>query len=893
MSFLKSLLKPKICPKTGKIIKFRWPWWLFPFAGLAALIWFLVRVVPKPSRATYPCQRVAFPLASGFVIWILGLAGSTIAYHKAKRSLARARYVLAVICIVASVSFIWIALSGTDQKITYGHEPRVANSYIGNGIGVHPGRVAWIHDPNATSWTGSDNDTSPPYWYSNTCTNQDVVNEMLSKALRSLTGRSTDYAAWDAIFRNFNRRMGRGNVGYTPGEKIAIKVNFTLSYENKPTGERSSFIYDQIDESPQLAIALLKQLTDVAGVAAEDISIGDPGRIMPNFWYNMVGPNCPGVVYLTNPNYPLSGRTLVTYDTSAPFYWSDPITSRVTGKTQDYIPTHFAQATYFINFPTLKSHDTAGITVCGKNHYGSLIRNPNTGGYYDMHATRATETPGMGHYRAIVDLMGHPRLGGKTLLALIDGLYSGQSWDSHPIRWEMAPFNNDWPSSIFLSMDQVAADSVADDFMYTEWDGVHTGGGEYNYPRMSGADDYLHEAASIPNPPSGANYDPNNDGGLTESLGVHEHWNNAIDKQYTRNLGTGDGIEMVTAEPGWPDLDGDWDVDFKDFAIFANAWGSTTGSPNWDPNCDISAPADGVIDEKDLYVLCDNWLAALTSELVIPGATLEEVYSASGIFFEGATWDPASDKLFFTKRSAGYQILRLDSPGNITVWLDSAPATNGMLLSLDGRLLTADESIYQIRSHRIGTSGPEDTTVLGTASKQPNDLCELTNGNIYFTCPDWGTGPTNQGVYLLEPGGTITLVKNGLYQPNGIITSLDESKLYVSESSSSDNTKKRWWVFPINSDGTLGTGSVFFKPTDLTGMGTTDPDGMTIDERGNLYFTGLGGVWIVSPTGEELYRIPISYQPSNICFGGPENKTLYITCQDKVYSLAMAVHGGE
>jgi len=66
-----------VCPKTDKLStrkqKGRWLIWLFPFTGLVALLWFLVRVLPKPSRATYPCQRVAFPLASGFVIWLLGL----------------------------------------------------------------------------------------------------------------------------------------------------------------------------------------------------------------------------------------------------------------------------------------------------------------------------------------------------------------------------------------------------------------------------------------------------------------------------------------------------------------------------------------------------------------------------------------------------------------------------------------------------------------------------------------------------------------------------------------------------------------------------------------------------------------------------------------------------
>jgi len=600
---------PSVCPKTDKPIepksKYHWLRWLFPITGLLALIWFLIRVIPKPSRATYPCQRVAFPLASGFIVWLLGLASSAAAYRKAKRSFVQARYVLAAICIAVSIGFIWAALSSTDQKITYGAEdPRPVNDPIGVGKGVHPGRVAWIHDPNATNWNGGH----PPYWWSDTCTNQQVVNEMLSKALRALTGKSNDYDAWDAIFRNFNQRMGKGDIGYTPGEKIAIKVNMTLMDSTSPsTMEKTSYI-DNIDNSPQLAMALLKQLTDVVGVTPNDISIGDPTRIMPNYWYNMVEPNCPGVVYLTNAGYAGSGRTIVAYDYNAPFYWSDPCAAHWAGVTaQDYIPTHFAQASYFINFPILKSHDDSGITLCGKNHYGSLIREPtalNTPHpttWYSMHWTRATETPGMGHYRAIVDLMGHPKLGGKTLLAIIDGLYAGRGWASAPTKWIMAPFNTDWPSSIIVSMDQVAADSVGDDFLYTEWTG---------FPHKSGADDYLHEAALVYDPPSDANYDPNHNGGLTESLGVHEHWNDANNKQYSRNLDpiNGTGVELVTETGIIGNFDDNNDVDFKDFAVLAAAWLSQPEDANWNAACDISMPSDGIIDEKDLMVFCDNWL---------------------------------------------------------------------------------------------------------------------------------------------------------------------------------------------------------------------------------------------------------------------------------------------
>jgi hypothetical protein len=538
----------------------------------------------------------------------MGLLGSVAAFHKAKKHVSKARYALAAVCIVASVGFIWTAMSSTIENIIYGHQPRVANSPMGVGKGVHPGRVAWIHDPNATDWAGPG---SGQYWYSNTCTNQQVVSEMLSEALRALTGENSDYDAWDAIFRNFNQQMGKGNVGYTPGEKIAIKINMTLTDNSDPCNmEKPSWYNDNIDNSPQLAIALLKQLTDVVGAEPCNISIGDPTRIMPNYWYNMVQSNCPGVVYLTNAGYTGSGRTIVSYDYNARFYWSDPITSRWTGKIPDYIPTHFAQSAYFINFPILKSHDASGITVCGKNHYGSLIREPGTSGYYSMHFTRVSETPGMGHYRAIVDLMGHPKLGGKTLLSLIDGLFSGQNWSSQPIRWEMAPFNNDWPSSIIVSQDQIAADSVTDDFLYTEWDGIHSGGGEYSYPHKSGSDDYLHEAALANDPCSGAFYDPNHSGVALESLGVHEHWNNATDKQYTRNLdpNNGTGVELVTQMGLIGDFNNSEGVNFIDFAILAAAWGSQPGDANWNASCDISIPSDGLINERDLDVFCDNWL---------------------------------------------------------------------------------------------------------------------------------------------------------------------------------------------------------------------------------------------------------------------------------------------
>ncbi len=125
------------------------------------------------------------------------------------------------------------------------------------------------------------------------------------------------------------------------------------------------------------------------------------------------------------------------------------------------------------------------------------------------------------------------------MLYMLDGLFSGKHpVDAVPRRWSSAPFNGNWTCSLFASQDPVAIDSVGIDFLQSEYS---------DYPRQSGVDDYLLEAALAGHPPSGTFYDPNHATSTTRlgSLGVHEHWNNPQDKQYSRNLGASAGIELV------------------------------------------------------------------------------------------------------------------------------------------------------------------------------------------------------------------------------------------------------------------------------------------------------------------------------------------------------------
>jgi len=146
--------------------------------------------------------------------------------------------------------------------------------------------------------------------------------------------------------------------------------------------------------------------------------------------------------------------------------------------------------------------------------------------------------------------MGHSHIGGKTVLYLLDGLYCGIhpiDMDKGPRRWQSQPFNGDWTSSLLASQDPVAIDSVGLDFLQAEYKNPPD-----DFPCKSGVDDYLHEAALANNPPSGTFYDPDHAASVKQltSLGVHEHWNNPNEKKYSRNLGTGKGIELVAVPLG-------------------------------------------------------------------------------------------------------------------------------------------------------------------------------------------------------------------------------------------------------------------------------------------------------------------------------------------------------
>jgi len=514
----------------------------FIIMGIASTIWLLIRVIPKPSRIYYPCMKATAPMAYSFIAYLLSLGSFTFFMKKAHSHFKQSKYVLSVMFVLVALPAGIITVIENNDKIIAAtlddlQPQQPGNEPIGVAKGIFPGRVVWEHNVDATDENCTN--SSGDYWFMSANTDQDVVNVMFSDGLKNLTGASSNANAWDSIFYYYNNTHGRGDAGYVSGEKIVIKINL-----NGINGSGNS----AINTSPQICYALLNHLVNIVGVAEADIHIGDPNCSMNDATYNALFPYFPNVHYYGN------GAGL-----TSPVQSSTPVLKFSDDVHEMYIPQSYLDATYLINVPVFKKHHRSGISISSKNHFGSFA--PFHGGAWDMHytlpspdATGEATNGDYGAYRCFVDIMGHEHLGGKTVLFLVDGLWGSTNWGHPPIKFRMAPFNNDWPNSLFISQDPVAVQSVCFDFLYEEFDEDHPTEGlpatseKGPFSRFPGTDDFLHQAADPANWPTDPviEYDPEGDGSVLGSMGTHEHWNNATDKQYSRNLGTGSGIELLS-----------------------------------------------------------------------------------------------------------------------------------------------------------------------------------------------------------------------------------------------------------------------------------------------------------------------------------------------------------
>jgi len=555
---------PSIYKRYGKM--------LFPILGLGSLAWFLIRVIPKPSRAAYPCMKVAAPMASSFVLWILGLAASLTAYKGMKSSFAKSAYFKASIFLVAGIAFTIFTFSqsgvssfaDTQNSINFIQAELDPNSPMGTPVGIFPGRVVWVHDPDATNEDCDPMELGNSYFEPKN-NNQAVIDGMVSKVITNLTGESTDSNAWDAIFKFHNNTRGKGEVGYQAGEKIFIKINATSGWSGNIDDNDLSKIYENwwggvsnyyglSETTPSFILSVLRNLVNTAGVDQSNIYIGDPMKYIYKHSYDYLHAEFPDVHYLDHTGHTDIGRELAEKGTIPKIQYSDRgtvLVSEGNPVSEDKLYTIYEDMEYMLNLPSMKGHVRGGVTMFAKNHFGSHTRdgaNHLHNGLMEPGETGLTTRSGFGLYRVQVDLMGHELLGKKNLFYLMDGLWGTDHELNPPHKWQTAPFNGDWTSSVLASFDPVAIESVGYDLVRTEFTLERYPTSDEDVVKviqLEGVCDYLRQAADSANWPEGIQYDPENDGTVLTSLGIHEHWNDGINKEYSKNLGTGEGIELI------------------------------------------------------------------------------------------------------------------------------------------------------------------------------------------------------------------------------------------------------------------------------------------------------------------------------------------------------------
>jgi hypothetical protein len=490
---------------------------VYVFVSVLASLWFLVRVIPKPSRAAYPCMQVAAPVMSGFVIWILALTGAALAFKKSKRKLFEAKYLAASVFLIIGIAAttMFVAKSSGEAKagnLEIWYKP---NQPLGVAKGINPGRVVWGHNPKIATWDGKTG-----FWWEDRFNNQAETDKLFSQTLFSLTNTHNEKKSWDALFRYFNKNRKNVESGYNPGEKIAIKINQNNTYSHESCNE--------INANPQLILSLLKSLVNEADIPQENITVADPSRFITNNIYDKCHSVFPNVHYVDHIGG--DGREKSAFVENG-FVYSFDFPGMVRG-----LASCFKEADYVINMAIMKGHVSQGVSLCAKNYFGCTSIESDW--HKNAHCSGFSQNrEGKRQYSVYPDFMGHKDLGAKTMLFLIDGIYSNKFVNGIPgSKWSLVPFNNEWPNSLFASQDGVAVESVVLDFALASW---------RDAPDMLYSDHAMEEMALANNPPSGTVYDPERDGTRLTSLGTTEHWNNSTDKKYSRNLNTGKGIELV------------------------------------------------------------------------------------------------------------------------------------------------------------------------------------------------------------------------------------------------------------------------------------------------------------------------------------------------------------
>jgi len=284
-------------------------------------------------------------------------------------------------------------------------------------------------------------------------------------------------------------------------------------------------------------------------------------------------------------------------------------------------------------------------------------------------------------------------------------------------------------------------------------------------------------------------------------------------------------------------------------------------------------------------------------EIIDIHAELEKI--ATGFeFTEGPVWHPDGKFLIFSD-IVGNTMYRWSEAKGVIVFRRPSHMANGNTLDKGGRLLTCEHATSRVTRTILenGKAGKVEVLASHYAGKElnsPNDIVVRSDGSIYFTDPTSGRSkyygvPREQelpfqGVYRLNPDTkSLTLLVDDFSKPNGLCFSLDESRLFIN-----DTNRFHIRVFNVRPDGTLSGGQVW---AETVGEGAGVPDGMKIDQQGNLYCCGPGGIHVFDAAANCLGVILMPEHTANLCFGDSDLRSLYICATTSIYRLRVRLPG--
>jgi sugar lactone lactonase YvrE len=275
--------------------------------------------------------------------------------------------------------------------------------------------------------------------------------------------------------------------------------------------------------------------------------------------------------------------------------------------------------------------------------------------------------------------------------------------------------------------------------------------------------------------------------------------------------------------------------------------------------------------------------------IIDPAAQVEQV--ASGFqFTEGPIWHP-DGYLLFSDIPANTIYQWTPGASEAVVYRNPSGHSNGLTLDRESRLVACEHDRRVSRTEPDGTVSAIAERYQGNRLNSPNDIVCKSDGSIYFTDPPYGLPRQTEGkeldfngLFRLAPDGTLTLLEDTFVRPNGLAFSPDEKTLYVD-----DTAEMQIRAFDVLPAGTLANGRLFADMRDPGKDGV--PDGMKVDVQGNVFCTGPGGIWVLSPEGKELGRIEVPEVPANLAWGDTDGKTLYVTARTGLYRVRVRTGG--